>query len=367
MAKQNLPSIHISDIRLFRTCREKWNQFSPLKNNLEPKIQTSDLSSRSLALHDGTLFHTMFELVHRDGAIPNNETFWKAFRHMNEHLDQDTFADLQLASLHLWKIIKAYYRHWQAQKEQWSDDKFKFFKLEEKFEFLAPKFLLENQGHKTPFTFGGRIDGIIQRHDDKSFWLWENKTSGRPTDLKKSLWNDNQSGLYLWIAGKLFNLPIKGIVYNIVKKEIPKTPEELKNGTLSQAKSINTVATAYYDYAVDFHGKPDAKVPMTPQEVKEHYRGILTHLAANPDQDFFTRIEITKTPEQLEQLVWNLGYTAKEMLSPFTAIYPNESPMNCNWCSAKSICARHGQGLDADDIIEKYFQQKRKYEAASED
>jgi len=95
------------------------------------------------------------------------------------------------------------------------EEEFEVIELEKKFEgnIINPK------THKTSLTLklAGKIDGIVKQGN--SYFLLEHKTASTiDENYLSKLWNDFQITIYAWYARECFNIPITGIIYNILGK-----------------------------------------------------------------------------------------------------------------------------------------------------
>lgn len=107
----------------------------------------------------------------------------------------------------------------------------------------------------------GKTDGLWQ--DDKgTWWLIEHKTTGE-TDLeryKKGLALDIQSTLYLVAAELLFNVPVHGVLYNIMRKPFikPRVNESWED-FYSRLKYDYIARPTFYFHRHWIHRSPDAR------------------------------------------------------------------------------------------------------------
>lgn len=120
--------------------------------------------------------------------------------------------------------------------------------------------VLTPDGHaSTKYDYQFKADGLVAV--DGRLWLLENKAWATiASDAVRMLALDEQCGMYLWgidqlvrrgEAPEVLNAAVKqygepvGVLYNIVRKAIPRVPPTLKNGSTSQDKRIDTTYDLY--------------------------------------------------------------------------------------------------------------------------
>lgn len=362
---KEVPRIHISDIRSYKNCRRQWLFASPIKKNLTTRKPIAHFIV-------GTLFHQVFELVAR------KETDWEtALQIKSDNVIEGIVAlfnasplyrgDIARTSLEVDKmsvVIAHYYNFYKLYKGEYNDSEFKFISLEREFDL--PLFIpnTDNTSITTKVFRGarisGRIDGVVQHIPTGKYYLWENKTSSRPDFLINSLDNDEQSGVYIWAASQFYHVPISGIIYNIINKKTPEVPTKLKDGSLSKAKSYKGTFASYLTEVRRVHPE------FSDADIKSTYGDILSILGNTP-QDFFQRVVIEKTPNQITKLMIDIYHTILEMLSSKTYIYPSPNPTSCLFCLFHDPCLRMNKGdyIQANKIVKNDYTTRKGYEQTS--
>jgi hypothetical protein len=111
----------------------------------------------------------------------------------------------------------------------------------------------------TKYQLRFKPDGIVVK--DGELWLWEDKAWKiiDRTSLKM-LQMDEQCGFYLWGLRQLIDrgeAPAEvqaafdeygypaGVVYNVLRKKLPTVPKQLKDGSTSRDKAIDTTEEVY--------------------------------------------------------------------------------------------------------------------------
>jgi hypothetical protein len=116
-------------------------------------------------------------------------------------------------------------------------------------------------GHaSTKYQYRFKPDGIVVK--DGELWLWEDK-AWKTIDRAslKMLQMDEQCGMYLWGLRQLidrgeaprevmdafgeYGYPA-GVIYNVLRKKLPTIPKQLKDGSTSKDKAIDTTEEVYY-------------------------------------------------------------------------------------------------------------------------
>lgn len=348
-------AVHISDIRTFRTCRRKWGWASPLKANLEPAIPY-------VPFFTGRAFHAALEYYYRDHT-PFDETLDKYLTSEEANMaeigemwpsEKEAFDE----QIELIRSIIQHYSVWQAQDTKtYCDNNLEFISLEQEFNIplpipkgvIHPTLGIPSNGHWHPHIhLGGRFDGVMRHIPSNTYWLWETKTTRSIQELTTSLANDEQCGVYMYAASKMLNVPIKGVLYNMVRKKAPSLPSVLKNGSLSKAVSVDTTHFMYQEEVKAMF--PD----FSDETIEDEYGQILETLREN-EFKFFMRYPVYRSAYELEMLMANVYHTAMEMVNPNTVLYPAPSWLNCNFCSFKSACLTMNAGGNYEVLLEEEF------------
>jgi CRISPR/Cas system-associated exonuclease Cas4 (RecB family) len=152
-------------------------------------------------------------------------------------------------------------------------------------------------GVELPVLYRGRIDGVVQTDDDH-IMLLEHKTAKQFNDQRLIL--DQQATSYIWAARKIHNLPVEGVIYNILRKQ--------RNG-------------------------PRVKAPLV-------YR-----LEA-----WRSEAHISAFPQEIAMMVKDM-----EMAAEHGLYFHNPNDL-CSWCSYFSVCTMLQDAADPTEYIQMYFQ-----------
>jgi len=340
-------SIHISDVRSFRSCRRKWFWSSRLGENLEPIVPYPPFFT-------GKAIHAALEFFYRD-RDNFEKTLQAYFKQEEENLEQlgtlwpEEVEKLQEQVSLIEGIIDNYVK-WQAQDETlFSDKNLEFVDME--VSFTVP---LDIAGE---LVYEGRLDGLVKHIPTGEYYIWEAKTARSVQELIDTLPNDEQSTMYLWAARQIYDFPIKGVLYNIMRKKEPSVPRKLQSGLLSTAKSIDTTSYFYRSVVKIVH--PD----WSDETIDEFYSDIIETLRLEKDNKFFTRFPVYRNPDEIARVVENIHATAKEMTDPSTALYPSPGWMTCRMCTFRSACLTLNAGGNYRDLLNAEFQKRQSHES----
>lgn len=341
-----MTSVHISDIRSFRSCRRKWAWASPLRENLEPVVPYAPFFT-------GRAFHAALEFFYRDG-IPFDQTLDKYLTSEEASMAKiEELWDVEKANfneqIELIRAIIIHYGMWQAQDDsKYSDRNLEFISLELPFEIPMP--VPGGSFHPT-ITLGGRFDGVVRHKGTGQYWIWETKTTRSVDELTRSLVNDEQCGVYMYAASKILNVPIVGVLYNMVRKKAPTEPAWLKNDTISKAKSLD--ASSFYYKSIVQREFPDWQ----DDTIYSEYGETIEALKEN-DGKFFRRWPVYRSEYEINMLMENVYHTAMEMVNPDIATYPAPSWLNCNFCQFRSPCLAMNAGGDYGVLLRAEYQKR---------
>lgn len=344
----SIHQIHISDVRNYLKCRRQWRWTSPLWGNLEPAIPV-------IYFYFGRAVHHCLEM-----KAAQDKPFELSLQEFIDHeaelmagMDVDKKpqgAQLDEAMELAWSVLKHYEMHTAWASGPWSDGNLEYIQTETPFEVQ----LRGRSGRRTDIFMSGRYDGIVQRKDDKSFWIFETKTTRSIPELEASLVNDLQAGMYIWAAKQLQEIPIKGVLYNMLRKKAPTEPQFREGrGLLQQDKKLQTTPAAYLDAIRRTHPTFEDR------HIEQHYGEYMQYLISQPNQ-FFKRVAVVRTDYEINALATDIYDIAREMTSKYTRIYPSPSWINCNFCPFKEPCVSLSKGMfeQVELLINENFRRK---------
>jgi len=326
-------NVHISDVLAFKSCRRKWDFSSSLRRNLTPL-------GVYVPFFVGRVIHGALDRMYRYGVNPVDEVA-SLVEEETRHIQQD---HPQIYATQIQKVNEqavlcaAYLQHYvewsQVFNGPFNDRDLDFINVEQQFN--VP--LRTDRGFiAKSLRKAGKFDGVVRYKKDDKLYLWEIKTTRSINERLKMLDLEEQADSYAIDAQQMLGEPIAGIIYMLIRKAIPETPEILKNGCLSQNKRIDTTFE-HYLACIRAHHKHEA----TRDFISAKYGDFLQHLLDNANP-FFMRICIRRTQEQLIAARNELYAVAREMTNPRIPIYHHGQP-SCNWCVFREPCVAIQQG-----------------------
>lgn len=323
-------TIHYSDVKTFDTCRRKWDYASHLRKGLEWRKLYPPFYVGT-AVHNGlehlrktgqsieqTLEETKAARVDKmASAVGGTEAIW------DEEIAQiDDLTDFA-------QQLLDHYRLWEAKyKGPFNRNEIEFISHEKSFR--VP--LTRPDGTPEPGVFiEGRIDGFFRYLPTNEIWLYELKTARSIPERLKMLDNDGQATCYAGTVEQLYGEPVAGVLYDIVKKSVPRVPEVLQNNLLSQNKRIDTTFEIYLEAIKKHHGKFATK-----QFIKIWYGEMLNHLLRKGNQ-FFARVPVRRTADEIQRFRVEFYYKAMEMIRPDVPIWAADG-WHCSYCAFRDPC-----------------------------
>lgn len=342
-----MKSIHISDIRTFRTCRRRWEWSSALGRNLEPTVPY-------IPFFTGRAIHHCLEMYYGPKHIPLDKALdqflhdeQEEIRKIGELWPQEEASFVE--QIDMMRGILGHYKLWVEQDHKmYADENLEFVSLEQEFDVPMP---LPSKGVSKTMRLGGRFDGVVKHVPTGEYWIWECKTARSVQELVNSLTNDEQCGAYMYAASKMLGVPIKGVLYNVIRKKAPTSPGMLQNGTISQA--TKTDCTEFYYKWFIRQVFPD----YSDDTIQGFYGGVLEAFREK-EAAFFLRFPVYRSAYEINGLMKNIFYTAKEMVSPKTVRYPSPSWLNCTMCHFKSPCIALNAGSDFEVLLAAEYQSR---------
>lgn len=329
--------IHTSDRIMFKRCRRKWDLGSLMRRGLEP-IKVND------KLWLGTGVHHALKCYYGEGENPVQAFLnWadeevERIREENQGLWDEQEAMLQ-EQIELSKGMLEHYMIWAPK-----HDNFEVIHVEK--DFVVP--IRTPKGNRAMADYVGRFDGIV-RDEHGLYWLLEHKTVSNRFDVEK-LPLDEQCGSYIWAAQQIYGIKLEGVIYNMLRKKVPRKPEVLKRGGLSKNKNIDTTLEVYVQALVDYYGSKD-NVPW------QEYTDILQTLK-DKGNTFFHREKVRRSQKEIENLAEQIYWEYREMTSPKLVIYPNPT-RDCSWdCDFRSVCLAMNDGSDYEYMLESMFRRR---------
>jgi len=350
--------IHISDINEYRRCRQAWHWSSPLRSNLVPVERYAPFFLGEL-VHHALEYHYRFRSNPLDAInlFLEASTGWeKSYRTVLTSLPPKLYEAYTLAI-----TIADHYLIWQKYDQSWLADR--------EFEFVAPEqdfSRVISSNTRKRIIHAGRFDGIVYHRAEGKYYLWELKTTRSLIEREKQLALDMQTDTYMLAAKDILArlgqsidgviYPIEGIIYTLMRKKEPTTPEVLKSGYLSTKANIDTTPEWYMETAKKHHSDLDTNARK--QIIDRQYADIIQTLLGQPNK-YFSRILVKRSQAQLDNTQQDLAAISKEMIDPKTPIYITDGP-HCNYCLFRAPCIakRNGKVLEANTMLRDLYQQR---------
>jgi len=204
------------------------------------------------------------------------------------------------------------------------------------------------EGNLSWGRYSGTIDGIV-KDELGQYWLLEHKTASRISTDHLPL--DEQIVRYIWAAQEEYGLKLEGVIYNIIRKKIPKEPKELKSGGLSKSKSISTTWSKYKKSLIEYYGGKD-NVPW------DEYEDVLESLE-DGWKDFYYRKRIRKSQAEIENIKRRTYIEYKQMRNA-KEFYPTPN-RNCMWdCDFRHVCIEMNNGTDVEFMLEEMYEERER-------
>jgi hypothetical protein len=310
--KTNFRGTEIND---FLRCRKRYD-YAWLQN-LEPKQRNEKLTIGS-AIHK---FMEFWHLEHRElEAIEAMINYIEDNCAGMEDLQIDEITDLAT------NVVANYVKHYGY------DEHFTTIASEKSFSIPL------DDG--TNYT--GTIDLIIEDQDGR-IWFMDHKTTNQIDIFDKNSDMDRQISRYWWALEQL-GYDVHGFIYNIILKDYPQPPKQLKSGALSKDKSQKTTFELYR-YAIEVNNLN-----------VDDYADFLQYLQDTP-KEFFRRVKVERTLaerlaaiDEMEDVIADIRDTKR--------FYRNITK-DCHWdCPFKTLCVAEMDGSNADHIRNELFNVK---------
>lgn len=333
--------VHISDVLNFKACRRAWSFSSRQHRNLTPREAYSPFFI-------GSGVHHAIEYLISDGIAPTT-SLAQYLRPVLQTRRQSSTWHEELFTVRkdvkLMRALMAQYQVWsQANRGPFADRNLDYIAHEVRFDEGAdadwPAVRLEVGGVPLhpEIWLAGKFDGLARRKSDGSVWLIEHKTCRSIRERSALLQHDEQATAYSYAASTLFEEPVAGVIYTLLRKKEAAIPKEVRGGRLSVDKRIDTSVEVYRDAITRLHGT------LSEKQIQATYGEVLQYIAdfAEP---FVARVAIQRSQAQIDAYIRELHATAVDMWTKDLPLYANRT-----WACPKCIFRTPCLAKDKDDL-----------------
>jgi hypothetical protein len=315
-------TVTYSQLADFRKCRLYWDLM--YRQNLQP-AEEKDYFAFGKAIHHALHYYYANDRNYKK-AIAGFDEVWNEYaKNFGAFTNEERYTLDYNRTMALYMLAEYDYL---AQRV----DNFDVEHCEKKVEYPLPN----NDGTDSMFWLKGTIDGIAI-DPKKRYWLLEFKTAGDMQDSWIEL--DEQATIYIWLAEKIFNIRIYGVIYTIMRKKIPTEPKILKSGKMSKDKGQST--SPY----------------MIAKTIKE--KGIeddMTDFQAVMSSKYIKRIIVRRSEHEIRNTVNRIMQVTQDMINP--RIYANPG-WNCYWdCPYYRLCLGLQDNADIQYMVERFYIRK---------
>jgi hypothetical protein len=196
-------------------------------------------------------------------------------------------------------------------------------------------------------TFSFKPDLIVRDHStpDKSIWVVDHKTV---RSIPSGEWRmeDLQSTLYPWALREGMDLPIKGFIFNYIRRKAPSIPGINKDGSISKRR-IDTDYPTMAKFLIEYYEVDSVN------KLPTNWKKRLANLKL--EDKFFKRTKLIKDDALVNRQIEEFSYTAQEIeiWQEMALDEPDMDPWTrtlvpqCEWdCDYQPLCLLELLGQD---------------------
>lgn len=206
-----------------------------------------------------------------------------------------------------------------------------------------------------PVVYAGRIDMLAEDLSHPgNYYIFDWKTAAMIPQNHDFLILDDQVASYAWALWML-GINARGFVYHEQRKGYPQPPKQNATRRLGRLYSINR------NQDTDFESYLEC-VRTNDKEAYEKglYDEFLEYLK-NDGIVYFSRVKIIKADSELQQIGYNIGLEALDMVDPHLRIYPSAGRFGCTNCAFQIPCMEKNAGGDWEFTLQQNFEQREHY------
>lgn len=205
-----------------------------------------------------------------------------------------------------------------------------------------------------PVCYAGRIDALVL--DDKgNLWIIDWKTARVIPERFDFLQLDDQVGSYPWALRRLGVGNLAGFIYHIQRKGFPQPPVKNKVRRLGCIFSVNKNQDVDYDIYLKTVREEDPEA-----YAAGHYDEFLRYLKEE-GVTYFTRRQVHKSHEELDEIERNIGLEALDMIDPNIRVYPSSGRWSCDSCAFQTPCIEMNSKSDYTYALDTLFERRQHY------
>lgn len=191
--------------------------------------------------------------------------------------------------------------------------------------------------------YTGTIDLLVKDQDGKH-WLVDHKTTANLDIYDKNSDMDRQISRYWYAIERYLDIKIQGFIYNIILKDYPVPPKQLKSGQLSKDKAQKTTAEMYRNEISNLGLN------------ESDYTDFLQYLEENP-KEFFRRIKVERNISEMRASISELTDVIFDIRDKHrNGRWYRNITKDCHWdCPFKTLCVAEMDGSNADHIRNELF------------
>jgi hypothetical protein len=359
-----------SRIKQFRRCQRQYSfrydyaKFYPELAGKGKKLEMVPMRKR-LPLYRGTWMHALQQALHYQWAGIDKflitvgdgknkiDVVAESWRDVHEAMtkvfeslfleERDELGDLPAECE---RMFKAYLRFWKDDQDNYSVATLPNGKPAIEFLVAAS---LEKFGLKDA-AFKGRLDTLVEDEEYGGYWIWDAKWVKKVPGTDERMLSP-QAPLYVWGLREMYDLDVRGFVFNYGRTKPPAIPRVLKNGTLSVARKMDTDQYTYLRAIKEAHGdKWRRYLP--------YYKPKLLELKGR-EGSWFRRERIPIDDERILLSVKEYVATIKDIQRRETRrdYIPRSYFYNCRInCDYHEPCAAEFLGLDIEPLLKAGYQ-----------
>lgn len=206
-------------------------------------------------------------------------------------------------------------------------------------------------------VYAGRLDGLMHDKRYGGYFIWDHKTAAQLATNEEFLQLDDQIKGYVWALRKQLNIDVRGFIYQEIRKDFPRAPQELKRKMNGRSFSTNKNAPVLLEHFVPFIKMHDGDA-----YAEGKYDEYIQYLKSDQAPKFHQRFNPLINEYEMIETEKNLSNEAADMVSSRTRIYPSVGKFTCSSCAFRAPCVSVFQGEDTQYLLDTlYIQTNRRY------